>query len=133
MHSTMNLGGCVVSKNILEKRGRLKWCFREESVNNIDNGWRFLSEIDTDEFLADSKNMVICDWGTIFVIETANALFFELPIGTELTLEYDGSQKCFVESETGEKLIFYPELFMSKYLMNNCTGEERTEDDRTVR
>lgn len=22
---------------------------------------------------------------------------------------------------------------MSKYLMNNCTGEERTEDDRTVR
>ena len=54
MHSTMNLGGSVVSKNILEKRGRLKWCFREESVNNIDNGWRFLSEIDTDEFLADS-------------------------------------------------------------------------------
>ena len=96
MHSTMNLGGSVVSKNILEKRGRVKWCFREESVNNIDNGWRFLSEIDTDEFLADSKNMVICDWGTIF----------ELPIGTELTLEYDGSQKYFVKSETGEKLIF---------------------------
>ena len=40
MHSTMNLGGSVVSKNILEKRGRVKWCFREESVNNIDNGWR---------------------------------------------------------------------------------------------
>ena len=106
MHSTMNLGGCVVSKNILEKRGRLKWCFREESVNNIDNGWRFLSEIDTDEFLADSKNMVICDWGTIFEIEPAITLIFELPIGTELTLEYDGSQKCFVDSETGEKLIF---------------------------
>ena len=88
MHSTMNLGGSVVSKNILEKRGRVKWCFREESVNNIDNGWRFLSEIDTDEFLADSKNMVICDWGTIFEIEPAIAPIFELPIGTELTLEY---------------------------------------------
>ena len=36
----------------------------------------------------------------------AIALIFELPIGTELTLEYDGSQKCFVDSETGEKLIF---------------------------
>ena len=79
MHSTMNLGGCVVSKNILEKRGRVKWCFREESVNNIDNGWRFLSEIDTDEFLADSKNMVICDWGTIFEIEPAIAPIFECP------------------------------------------------------
>ena len=78
MHSTMNLGGSVVSKNILEKRGRVKWCFREESVNNIDNGWRFLSEIDTDEFLADSKNMVICDWGTIFEIEPAIAPIFDL-------------------------------------------------------
>ena len=45
-------------------------------------------------------------WGTIFEIEPAIALIFELPIGTELTLEYDGSQKCFVDSETGEKLIF---------------------------
>lgn len=44
--------------------------------------------------------------GTIFEIEPAIALIFELPIGTELTLEYDGSQKCFVDSETGEKLIF---------------------------
>ena len=42
----------------------------------------------------------------IFEIEPAIALIFELPIGTELTLEYDGSQKCFVDSETGEKLIF---------------------------
>ena len=100
MHSTMNLGGSVVSKNILEK------CADIYNFEFNDNGWRFLSEIDTDEFLADSKNMVICDWGTIFEIEPAIAPIFELPIGTELTLEYDGSQKYFVKSETGEKLIF---------------------------
>ena len=47
MHSTMNLGGCVVSKNILEKRGRLKWCFREESVNNIDNVVSVIKEKET--------------------------------------------------------------------------------------
>lgn len=93
-------------KEYIRKKRTSKWCFREESVNNIDNGWRFLSEIDTDEFLADSKNMVICDWGTIFEIEPAIAPIFELPIGTELTLEYDGSQKYFVNSETGEKIIF---------------------------
>lgn len=52
----MNLGGSIVSKNILSKKGRLKWCFREESINEIDNGWMFLSEIDTDEFLAKSEN-----------------------------------------------------------------------------
>ena len=62
--------------------------------------------ISIDEFLADSNNMVICDWGTIFEIEPAIAPIFELPIGTELTLEYDGSKKYFVNSETGEKIIF---------------------------
>ena len=62
--------------------------------------------ISKDEFLADSNNMVICDWGTIFEIEPAIAPIFELPIGTELTLEYDGSKKYFVNSETGEKIIF---------------------------
>ena len=56
MNSSMNMGGSIVSKNILEKKAHIKWCFREESVNDIDNGWRFLSEIDTNEFLADSRN-----------------------------------------------------------------------------
>lgn len=102
----MNLGGSIVSKNILEQQGRLKWCFRERSVNELDNGWRFLSEIDTDEFLAKSENMLICDWGTIVEIEPAVIPIFSLPVGTELTLEYDGSKKFFVNSETGEKVIF---------------------------
>lgn len=61
----MGLGGCVVSKNIINGNGKLKWCIKEPSVNEIDNGWRFLSDIDTGEFLTDASNMVVCDWGTI--------------------------------------------------------------------
>lgn len=102
----MNMGGSIVSRNILEKKGRVKWCFREASANDIDNGWRFLSEIDTDIFLSNSENMIVCDWGTIFEIEPAIAPIFDLPVGTELTLEYDESQKFFLNSETGEKIIF---------------------------
>ena len=71
MKQSMNMGGSIVSRNVLENKGRLKWCFREDPVNAVDNGWRFLSEIDTDEFLQESSNMVICDWGTIFDIEPA--------------------------------------------------------------
>ena len=106
MYKSMNLGGSVVSKNILENKGRLKWCFREKSVNDIDNGWRFLSEIDTDEFLSNPQNMAICDWGTVLKIEPEIAPIFELQIGTELTLEYDRSQKYFIDSGTGEKITF---------------------------
>jgi len=106
MKKSMNLGGAIVSNNILEGKGRVKWCFREESVNDIDNGWRFLSEIDTDDFLSDSKNMCICDWGTIIEIEPAVIPIFELPIGTELTLEYSDSKKYFINSETGDTIEF---------------------------
>ena len=102
----MNMGGCIVSRNILENKGRLKWCFREESVNRLDNGWCFLSEVDTDEFLANPKNMVVCDWGTMFEIEPAIMPIFDMPVGTELTLEYESGRMYFVNSETGEAIKF---------------------------
>jgi hypothetical protein len=46
-------GACMVSQNIYERKGKLKWCIRERSAKDIDNGWRFLSDIDTDEYLSD--------------------------------------------------------------------------------
>lgn len=107
MKQSMNMGGSVVSRNILEKNCRIKWCFREESVNAIDNGWRFLSEVDTDDYLQDTSNMVICDWKTIFEIEPAIAPIFNMPIGTELTLVYENGHKYFIYSETGEKCDIY--------------------------
>lgn len=106
MKQSMNMGGSIVSRNVLENKGRLKWCFRENPVNAVDNGWRFLSEIDTDEFLQESSNMVICDWGTIFDIEPAVMPIFDMPIGTELTLMYDGQRKFFVFSDTGKPVRF---------------------------
>ena len=42
-----SFGACMVSRNIYEGKGKLKWCVREVSVREVDNGWRFLSDIDT--------------------------------------------------------------------------------------
>lgn len=106
MKESMNMGGSVVSKNILEKKGRIKWCFREESVNELDNGWRFLSEVDTDDYLQDGTNMVVCDWKTIFEIEPAIQPIFKMPIGTELMLVYEEKRKFFVFTETGKECVF---------------------------
>lgn len=38
MKKSMGLGGSIVSRNILENKGRIKWCFRENPVNSVDNG-----------------------------------------------------------------------------------------------
>lgn len=98
----LNLGGCIVSKNILEGKGNIKWCFREKPNNELDNGWRFLSDIDTEEFLSFAENMAVCAWKTIINIEPAVTAIFDLPIGTELVLVYDGNIKRFVDFQTEE-------------------------------
>ena len=105
MKRSVGLGGSIVSKNILQGKGRLKWCIREKSVNQLDNGWRFLSDIDTDEFLSNPSNMSVCDWITILEIEPAILGIFDMPIGTDITLIYENGKKYFIFTDTGEILL----------------------------
>ena len=102
----MWLGASIVSNNILENKANIKWILRENSVNELDNGWRFLSEIDTEEYLSHAENMLICDWSTIVEIEPAVLSIFNMPIGTELILIYEGEKKYFIDSSSGQKLSY---------------------------
>ena len=61
-------GGSLVSRNILDRRGNIKWLSREDSVNPADNGWRILSDVDTDEFLSDPDNMAVVDFNAMRLI-----------------------------------------------------------------
>ncbi|MCA1057599.1 DUF2185 domain-containing protein [Rossellomorea aquimaris] len=106
MKKSSELGGSVVSKNILNSKGKLKWCIKEEPVNDVDNGWRFLSDIDTEEFLQYASNMSICAWETIIEIEPAIMNIFDMPIGTDITLLSENNQKYFVYTNSGKKVIF---------------------------
>lgn len=106
MNKGMDLGGSIVSKNILERKGNLKWCIKESSVNELDNGWRFLSDIDTDDFLADPSNMIICDWGTVIELEPAVMSIFNMPKGTDITLINKNGKKYFIDTDTEELVVF---------------------------
>ena len=101
----MGLGASIVSNNILKNKANIKWIFREDSVDELDNGWRFFSKIDTEEYLSHSENMSVCDWSTIVEIEPAVLPIFNMPIGTELILIYEGEKKYFLDSNTGEKIF----------------------------
>ena len=102
----MGLGASIVSNNILENKANIKWILRENSVNELDNGWRFLSEIDTEEYLSHAENMSTCDWSTIVEIEPAVLSIFNMPIGTELILIYEGEKKYFIDTNSGQKLSY---------------------------
>ena len=100
----MGLGASIVSNNILKNKANIKWIFREDAVDELDNGWRFLSEIDTEEYLSNPENMSVCDWSTIVEIEPAVLSIFDMPIGTELTLIYEGERRYFIDTNTGSKI-----------------------------
>ena len=95
-------GGSIVSKNILNHKGNLKWCVREESVNKVDNGWRFFSDIDTEEYLSEADNMCVCDFNTIANIEPAILKIYNCKVGTDVELLEKDGKKFFVNNNTGE-------------------------------
>lgn len=37
----MGLGASIVSNNILENKANIKWILREDSMDELDNGWRY--------------------------------------------------------------------------------------------
>ena len=100
-----NAGGCLVSKNILSGKGKVKWCFREEGIAKQDCGWRFLSDIDTDEYTENPDNFSICDYDTVAQIEPAVLCIYHLPIGSDLVFVDDGSRR-FYDAKTGKELRF---------------------------
>lgn len=98
-------GACLVSGNIYEKKGRLKWCIREESQREIDNGWRFLSEIDTEEYLNDVENWRILPYEAVIEIEPAVLVIYDMPTGTDIALICEGGRKYFVDTNTGIRIL----------------------------
>jgi hypothetical protein len=104
MVGTHNLGGCVVTKSILEGKSTLKWLFREKSVNSVDNGWRALGDNDTQEYIDDSTNSVVVDFDRLVEIEPAVLSVYDMPVGTDLEFVLEGKCKYFIDSKTGNRI-----------------------------
>jgi len=109
MAATINssYGACLVSKNIYDGKGKLKWCIREDDKNELDNGWRFLSDIDNEEYLGDSNNWCILAYESVIEIEPAVLAIYNMPVGTELTLIQEDKRKFFIDTNTGKEITLY--------------------------
>lgn len=97
-------GACIVSKNIINETGKLKWILREKSIDAVDNGWRFFSENDDDEYINNPDNLVVCDFNTVANIEPAILGIYELPIGSDLQLVSENGKIRFVDNLTGKEV-----------------------------
>lgn len=100
-------GGSIVSRNVLDGKAPIRWAVREEQVNPVDNGWRFLSAIDDDEYLDDPAHMVVVDFNTVVGIEPAVLPLLYLPVGTDITIDRDSDGRIsLVDNNTGSSLEF---------------------------
>lgn len=100
-------GGSLLSRNALDGKAPIRWAFREEQANPVDNGWRFLSAIDDDEFLSDSANLVVVSFNTVVGIEPAVLPLLYLPEGTDATIERDADGRItIIDNDSGQPLNF---------------------------
>ena len=99
------LGKCLTTKNVISKTGRIMWCVREEGARKTDNGWRFFSEYDTEEYLVNANNWVVIDFDEIVKIEPALLSLMWMPYGTELTIDYRENETVFFDDRTGKPAI----------------------------
>ena len=98
-------GGCICTWSVLNGETMLKWCFREESVNPVDNGWRFLGASDTEEYINVESNNAVVDFNTVANIEPAVLAIYDMPIGTDLRLEkYADNSLHFFDNITGKEI-----------------------------
>ena len=98
---THNLGGCIITKSLDDGTSKLKWIFREESVNPVDNGWRALGDTDNEEYINVPENNLVVDFDRLIEIEPAVLAIYDMPVGTDM--EFDSQRKVFIDSNTGKE------------------------------
>lgn len=99
-----NAGGVIITKSIYQGTSKLKWFFREESVNPSDNGWRAIGDNDTQEYLNNPENSMVVDFNTLANIEPAVLSVYDMPVGTDLKFCFDDTGRYFVDTNTGNRI-----------------------------
>lgn len=79
---------------------------RGEAVTRVDNGWRFFSEIDDDDYVNDPANLVVCDFNTVAQIEPAILAIYSFPVGSDLQLVVENRKYYFIDNITEEVIEF---------------------------
>jgi len=106
-----NAGGCILSKSIIEGRGRVKWMVRKPSKAPQDNGWVIFSDVDDSAYLADSSNLQVVDFNQACLFEPALIGIWNMPVGSDLQIVDDGESIQIVDTPTG-RVIPRDELYV---------------------
>ncbi len=76
-------GACIASDMITVEGKKVWYMYREKPINETDNGWRFLSGYENEEYMANPNNHAFYDTNTIANYDPDIINFIDLPHGTQ--------------------------------------------------
>ena len=104
-NSNEGKGRVFITKSIYEGEGNIKRCIRR-NPHDLWNGWCFYSDTDTLQYSADMKNFLVVDWEALAEVEPEIESILNLPIGSDLALDFDEfDEKHFFDVETEDLVI----------------------------
>lgn len=86
-----NIGGCLATDKITVDGLPVGWMYREEPHNALDNGWRFFSGTEDQDYIDNLDNTCVFNTNTIANYDPAIIPYLDLPVGTELERRMDHS------------------------------------------
>lgn len=75
-------GGCIATDRITVEGYPVRFMYREQPDNELDSGWRFLSGLEDDAYMADPAFHEIYDVNTIANYDPSIIPFLEAPAGS---------------------------------------------------
>jgi hypothetical protein len=84
------LGACYASDHITVEGYPVGFMYREEPDTEFDSGWRFLSGLETDEYVNTISNIGLHDVNTIANYDRDIIPFLDAPPGSAFERDEDG-------------------------------------------
>ncbi len=99
-------GAFMITKTALEFYTKPSYWFRDESMSNVDNGWRIIGQEDAEDFCQDPENWEIININDAIELCPYVIHFVDAPIGTDLFIDYDNHKVVTqIEDLANEKQI----------------------------
>jgi hypothetical protein len=83
-------GACYASDHITVDGHPVGFMYREQPDNDFDSGWRFLSGLETDEYVNTTANIGLYDVNTIANYDPAVIPLLDAPPGSAFERDDDG-------------------------------------------
>jgi len=101
-----NAGTCLVTSSVLGREARVQFMVREPSAAPGDTGWRFMSQIDTDETLQDPSAWHVVDYNLACALEPALIGIWTFEVGSDLQLvDVDGRPQIW-DTPSGQEISY---------------------------